>query len=63
VKLLVVVPIHDRTEFIGEALDSIAQQTRLPDEVVVTGNVRDIPQHPLSEKMAVLGTVTEDPYS
>jgi hypothetical protein len=59
VKLLIVVPVHDRTEFIGDALDSIAQQTRLPDEVVVTGNVH-IPQHPLSDKMAVLSTITED---
>ena len=44
-KVLVVVPIHDRLEFVGEAIESLARQTRLPDEVVVTGNVRpEIPE-------------------
>lgn len=38
-KILVVVPIHDRREFIAEALASLAAQTRSPDEVVITGNV------------------------
>ena len=38
-KLLVVVPIHDRKEFIGDALESLAQQARPADEIFVTGNV------------------------
>lgn len=36
--VLVVVPTHDRTEFIDEALESIARQVRPADCVVVTGN-------------------------
>jgi glycosyl transferase family 2 len=38
-KLLVVVPIHDRKEFITECLDSLRAQTRLADFLYVTGNV------------------------
>ncbi len=66
-KILVVVPIHDRLEFIGEALESLARQTRLPDEVMVTGNVGVIGEaleslarqiHPLNE--SVRWTVTDD---
>jgi GT2 family glycosyltransferase len=36
---LVIVPTHDRLEYLDEALESIAQQTRHPDQVIVTGNV------------------------
>jgi len=39
VKVLCVVPVHDRTEFINEALLSLVRQTRTIDEVVVTGNL------------------------
>jgi GT2 family glycosyltransferase len=38
-KVLVIVPTHDRTEFLDECIASIQAQTRAPDEVVITGNV------------------------
>lgn len=37
--VLIVVATHDRLEFLNDALDSIAQQTRQADQVVITGNV------------------------
>ncbi len=36
--VLVVVPTHDRTEFIDDALSSVGRQVLPPDSVVVTGN-------------------------
>lgn len=38
-RVLVIVPVHDRVEFLAEALASIEAQTRKADEVVVTGNL------------------------
>jgi Glycosyl transferase family 2 len=38
-RVLVVVPTHDRLEFLDEALASLATQTRQADEIVVVGNV------------------------
>jgi glycosyltransferase involved in cell wall biosynthesis len=38
-RVLVVIPTHDRTEFYREAIDSVFMQTRQADELVVTGNV------------------------
>lgn len=38
-RILTVIPTHDRLRFLREALDSVASQTRLPDEVVIAGNV------------------------
>jgi len=38
-KILAIVPTHDRLEFIPAALASLERQTRPADEVVVTGNV------------------------
>ena len=38
-KILVIVPTHNRLEFIPEALASLDHQARPADEVVVTGNV------------------------
>lgn len=38
-KILVVIPTHDRDQFIGDALESLRLQTRKPDTVMVTGNV------------------------
>jgi GT2 family glycosyltransferase len=39
-KILVVIPSHQRKELLGEALDSVAAQTHKPDIVVVTGDTR-----------------------
>lgn len=39
VRVLVVIPTHDRVQFLDDALDSLRNQTRQPDEIVVTGNV------------------------
>lgn len=38
-RILVVIPTHDRLDFIDKALQSIKEQTRQPDEIVVIGNV------------------------
>lgn len=38
-RVLAVIPTHDRTEFYREAIDSVYMQTRQADELVVTGNV------------------------
>ncbi len=38
-KVLVVVPTHDRMNFLPDALESVERQTRKADEVTVTGNV------------------------
>jgi len=38
-KVLVIIPTHDRTDFLDEAVASIQSQTRPPDEVVIVGNV------------------------
>lgn len=38
-KILVILPTHDRTHFLPEAIRSLEKQTRKPDEVVITGNV------------------------
>jgi hypothetical protein len=38
-KILVIIPTHDRTEFIAKAIDSVMKQTRQADELVVVGNV------------------------
>jgi len=61
VKLLVVVPVHDRTEFVGEALDSIAQQTRPADEVIVTGNIAYSEDYLRPFQHSITWTETEDP--
>jgi hypothetical protein len=37
--ILVVVPTHDRTTFMDDAVISVLQQTRKADKIVVTGNV------------------------
>jgi hypothetical protein len=39
-RVLVVIPTHDRTEFLEEALFSLKQQTRPANEVIVIGNVK-----------------------
>jgi hypothetical protein len=38
-KVLVIIPTHDRKEFYHEAIDSVARQTRQADELIVIGNV------------------------
>jgi FkbM family methyltransferase len=38
-RVLVVVPTHDRLDFLSEALESLDKQTRKADQVTVTGNV------------------------
>lgn len=38
-KLLVIIPTHDRTEFYDDAIASVERQTRTADKLVVTGNV------------------------
>jgi hypothetical protein len=38
-KILVIIPTHDRQQFIIDAIDSLRNQTRLADQVIVTGNV------------------------
>lgn len=38
-RTLVVIPVHDRLEFLGDALASALRQTRAADEIIVTGNV------------------------
>jgi hypothetical protein len=38
-KVLVIVPTHDRTEFVAEAIASVMSQTRPADELVITGNI------------------------
>lgn len=38
-KVLVVIPTHDRLEFLGEAMASVEAQTRPADQLVITGNV------------------------
>jgi hypothetical protein len=38
-RVLVVIPTHDRVEFLEEAIASVRAQTRQPDKIVVTGNV------------------------
>jgi Glycosyl transferase family 2 len=38
-KILVIIPTHDRRQFIEAALDSLRVQTRRADRVIVTGNV------------------------
>jgi glycosyltransferase involved in cell wall biosynthesis len=38
-KLLVIVPTHDRRAFLNDALDSLADQTLQPNKVVIIGNV------------------------
>lgn len=38
-KVLVIIPTHDRKEFYHEAIDSVARQTRKADELIVIGNV------------------------
>jgi len=44
-KVLIVIPTHDRLEFLADALDSLDVQTRKADQIVVTGNVMSSP-HP-----------------
>jgi glycosyltransferase involved in cell wall biosynthesis len=44
-KILVVVPTHDRTEFLDDALHSLAEQTLKPDQIIVTGNVGPSPSY------------------
>jgi glycosyltransferase involved in cell wall biosynthesis len=44
-RILVVVPTHDRAEFLEEALDSLDKQTRKADRVVVIGNVGPRREH------------------
>lgn len=53
-KILVVIPTHDRDQFIGEALESLREQTRKPDTVMVTGNV--IPTDEANLIDCVIGT-------
>jgi hypothetical protein len=43
-RVLVVIPTHDRIEFLDEALQSLVDQTRKPDQIVVTGNVGPSPK-------------------
>ena len=38
-KVLVVIPVHNRLQFLGEAIRSVELQTRKADQVTVTGNV------------------------
>lgn len=38
-EVLVVIPVHDRTNFLFDAVGSVADQTRKADQVIVTGNV------------------------
>lgn len=38
-KILVVIPTHNRVEFLADALESLTKQTRPADEIIVTGNV------------------------
>ena len=38
-KLLVIIPTHDRRAFLNDALDSLADQTLQPNKVVIIGNV------------------------
>lgn len=44
-RVLAIVPTHDRTEFISKAVDSVIAQTLPPDELVVIGNVTSL-EHP-----------------
>lgn len=59
-KVLVIVPVHDRLEFLAEALASIEAQTRRADEVIVTGNLlyNDVAPR-IPAKLPVFVTVTQ----
>lgn len=52
-KVLVVIPTHDRLEFVGEAIASVKAQTRQADEMVVIGNVGPgvISDAPLADRL------------
>jgi GT2 family glycosyltransferase len=52
-KILVVIPVHDRLDFVYDALASAEQQTRPADKIVVTGNVGPgvITDAPLTERL------------
>jgi len=41
-KILVVIPTHNRVEFFNQALASVKAQTRQPDQIVVIGNTGPI---------------------
>ncbi len=51
-KVLIVVPTHDRTDFLEEALQSISNQTRKADKVVVIGNV--VPTYPVDSNVSLI---------
>ena len=51
-KVLAIVPTHDRLEFLDAALNSLVAQTRPADEVIVIGNVMTPTSYPNITYMA-----------
>lgn len=54
-RVLVIIPTHDRLDFYEEAIESVMAQTRAADRLVVTGNVGPgiITDAPLAERLNV----------
>jgi glycosyltransferase involved in cell wall biosynthesis len=61
-KITTIIPVHNRFEFLGEALDSVFGQSRIPDEVILvddcsTASVSDhLAGSPFAGKVKILRT-------